>query len=79
MSQGSTKITVQAVINWDDPIGDAVYTYDVDGNIQTKTVGSTVLTYYYNIDGDIDYITDGTHIKTFNYDINGDVYSIVYT
>lgn len=79
MAQGSTRISIQTETTWDNPVGDAVYAYDVDGNIETKTVGATVLSYFYTIDGDIDYITDGTNIKTFNYDIDGNVDNIVYT
>lgn len=65
--------------NWDKPFGDAVFTYDVDGNVETKTVGTTVLTFTYDIDGNVNTISDGTNTKTFSYDVGGNVTAIVYT
>jgi len=64
---------------WDKPFGDAVFTYDVDGNIETKTVGSIVLTFGYDVSGNVSTITDGTNVKTFTYDVNGNVEEIIYT
>lgn len=64
---------------WDNPFGTAVFTYDADGNVETKTVGSTVLTYTYNPDGSIDEITDGTHTKSFSYTVGGDIDTITYS
>lgn len=64
---------------WDKPFGDAVFTYDVDGNVETKTVGSVVLTFTYDVDGNVDTITDGTNVKTFTYDVNGNVEEIIYS
>lgn len=65
--------------SWDSPIGDATFTYDVNGNVDTKTVGSTVLTFSYDVDGNVDTITDGVNIKTFSYDISGNLENIIYT
>lgn len=64
---------------WDSPIGDATFTYDVDGNVETKTVGSTTLTFSYDVDGNVDTITDGTNTKTFSYDVDGNLETITYT
>jgi hypothetical protein len=63
---------------WDKPFGDATFTYDVDGNIDTKTVGAVVLTFTYDIDGNIDTISDGSNVKTFTYDVDGNVDTITY-
>lgn len=64
---------------WDKPFGDATFTYDVDGNIETKTVGSVVLTFTYDVDGNIETISDGTNTKTFSYDVDGNVETIIYS
>jgi len=64
---------------WDDPFGDAEFAYDVDGNVETKTVGATVLTFTYDVDGNVDTISDGTNVKTFTYNLGGDLTDIVYT
>ena len=42
---------------WDKPFGDAEFTYDVDGNVETKTVGLTVLTFTYDVDGNVETIS----------------------
>lgn len=65
--------------NWDKPIGDATFTYDVDGNVETKTVGSTVLTFTYDVDGNVETISDGTNVKTFTYDVDGNLETIIYS
>jgi len=64
---------------WDNPFGDAVFTYDVSGNVETKTVGSTILTFTYDVDGNVETISDGTNIKTFSYDVSGNVDTIIYS
>lgn len=64
---------------WDHPYGDALYTYNVDGSVNTKIVGTTVLTFSYNLDGSVNTVTDGTNTKTFSYTIDGDVEGITYT
>lgn len=64
---------------WDKPFGDAEFTYDVDGNVETKTVGLTVLTFTYDVDGNVETISDGTNTKTFSYNANGDVEAIIYS
>lgn len=73
------KLPVSVVEEWDNPEGDATFTYDVDGNVDTKTVGATVLTFAYDINGNVDTITDGVNVKTFSYDIDGNLESIIYT
>ena len=65
--------------NWDKPYGSATFTYDVDGNIDTKPVGVTTLTYSYDVDGNVDSITDGSNIKSFVYNVDGDVEAINYS
>lgn len=65
--------------HWDKPYGDATFTYDVDGNIDTKTVGAVVLTFTYDVDGNVDTISDGSNVKTFGYDVDGNVETIVYS
>lgn len=64
---------------WDKPYGDATFTYDVNGDLETKTVGSTVLTYSYDVNGNLETVTDSTNTKTFTYDVNGDLDTIVYS
>lgn len=65
--------------HWDYPYGDKLFTYDINGNVDTITVGSTTLTFSYDINGNIDTITDGTNIKTFTYDLDGNVEEIIYS
>lgn len=67
------------VNRWDKPIGGATFTYDVDGNVATKTVGATVLTFAYDVDGNVDTITDGSNTKTFTYNMAGNLQTIIYT
>lgn len=76
---GQNDITINASGSWDKPFGTAVFTYDVDGNVSTKTVGSTVLTFDYDVNGNVSTVTDGTHTKTFSYDGDGNVDNIVYS
>lgn len=64
---------------WDNPYGNATFTYNVDNTVHTKTVGTTTLTFSYNVDKSINTITDGVNTKTFSYDVNGNVQSIVYS
>ena len=71
--------TVSGSSQWDKPSGDASFTFDVDGNIETKTVGSTTLTFTYDINGNVDTISDGTNTKTFSYNLDGDVETIIYS
>lgn len=78
-SANPTWETVSGSSQWDKPFGDASFTYDVDGNIETKVVGSTTLTFTYDVDGNVDTISDGTNTKTFGYNIDGDVDSIIYS
>jgi len=73
------NINADALNNWDKPFGSATFTYDVDGNIDTKTVGVTTLTYSYDVDGNVDSITDGSNIKSFVYNVDGDVEAINYS
>jgi hypothetical protein len=73
------NINADALNNWDKPFGSATFTYDVDGNIDTKTVGVTTLTYSYDVDGNVDSITDGLNIKSFVYNVDGDVEAINYS
>jgi hypothetical protein len=65
--------------DWDRPFGDTVFTYDVSGNVETKTVGSVVLTFTYDMDGNVDTISDGINVKTFAYDVSGNVEFITYS
>lgn len=76
---GSTTFANQGVGGWDKPSGDATFTYDVNGNVDTKTVGATVLTFTYDVNGNVDTVTDGSNTKTFTYDIDGNVDTIIYT
>jgi len=78
---GTQKVDGKYVIgnNWDKPYGTATFTYDVDGNVATKSVGGAVLTFEYDIDGNVETITDGTRIKSFIYDIDGNVEAINYS
>ena len=87
-SGASTYNSITGVLNipiysgggtWDKPFGDAEFTYDVDGNVETKTVGLTVLTFTYDVDGNVETISDGTNTKTFSYNANGDVEAIIYS
>lgn len=59
---------------------DTVFTYDVNGNIDTKSFPSisVTVTYGYDVNGNIDTISDGTFVKTFVYDVNGNVTNINY-
>jgi len=78
---GTQKVDGKYVIgnNWDKPYGTATFTYDVDGNVATKTVGGAVLTFAYDVDGNVETITDGVRIKTFTYDVDGNVEAINYS
>lgn len=60
---------------------DTEFTYDVNGNVDTKSFPaiSVTLTFSYDVNGNVDNITDGTYTKTFTYDVNGNVTDIVYT
>jgi hypothetical protein len=65
--------------SWDKPYGSATFTYDIDGNIETKLVGDTELTYAYDVDGNVESITNGTYTKSFVYNVDGDVEAINYS
>ena len=65
--------------SWDKPYGSATFTYNVDGNIETKLVGDTELTYAYDVDGNVESITNGTYRKSFVYNVDGDVEAINYS
>lgn len=60
---------------------DTEFTYDVNGNIDTKSFPSisVTLTYSYDVNGNLETITDGTYTKTFQYDVNGNLTDILYT
>lgn len=60
---------------------DTEFTYDVNGNIDTKVFPSisVTLTYSYDVNGNLETVTDGTYTKTFQYDINGNLTDILYT
>lgn len=60
---------------------DTEFTYDVNGNIDTKSFPtiSVTLTFGYDINGNLETITDGTFTKTFVYDVDGNVTNINYT
>jgi hypothetical protein len=64
---------------WDKPYGDASFTYDVNGDLDTKVVGAITLTYSYDVDGNLSTISDGSNVKTFTYDVNGDLDTIIYS
>ena len=65
--------------SWDKPYGSATFTYDIDGNIETKLVGDTELTYAYDVDGNVESITNGIYTKSFVYNVDGDVEAINYS
>lgn len=64
---------------WDKLFGDATFTYNLDGSIATKTVGTNTLEYSYNPDGSVDEITDSINVKTFSYNPDGSVNQIIYS
>lgn len=65
--------------SWDKPYGSATFTYDIDGNIETKLIGDTELTYAYDVDGNVESITNGIYTKSFVYNVDGDVEAINYS
>jgi uncharacterized protein RhaS with RHS repeats len=79
LTQVGQDIQIESTPSWDSPFGTASFTYDVDGNVETKTVGLTVLTFTYDVDGNVDTITDGSNTKTFAYDVGGNVETITYS
>lgn len=64
---------------WGPTSSGAVFTYNPDGSVNTKTMGALVLTYSYNPDGSVDTISDGVHTKTFAYDGSGNLLTISLT